>query len=379
MSDAPQSPAFSRPTRQVLTMILIVVLVSAGGFLIFPTVAPVFLASPFLNGFIFFVFLIGVVACFSQVLSLGSSVNWIEGFAANRPGFEFVLPPRLLKSLAAMMRNQSMNLALSSSSTQTILNSVATRLDERRDITRYIIALLIFLGLLGTFYGLAQFIPGVVDLIRNLEIEEGQDAMQTFDGLLSGLEEPMSGLGTAFGSSLIGLAGSLVVGLLDLFAGHGQNRFFRELEEWLSSLTSVGAGSDGEASASGVVDYIAEQSELMRALLAEVTAKQSDADDRLERLSASVEGLVSAVAGQQAAGQQAVSVIGEGQNRIVSLLEGATSNGQGFLDDDTRARLQNMDGSLLQLLEELSAERQTDYEGLRAEIRALTKAIEKSR
>mgnify|MGYP007000383185 len=122
---------------------------------------------------------------------------------------------------------------------RSILDSVATRLDEARDITRYIINLLIFLGLLGTFYGLATTVPAVVETIRTLAPKEGQSAIEVFDKLMSGLENQLGGMGTAFASSLLGLAGSLVVGLLELFSGHGQNRFYMELEEWISSFTRV--------------------------------------------------------------------------------------------------------------------------------------------
>jgi len=371
------SPSFSRPIRQILTMIIVIILVSVGGYLIYPAVSPIFLASPYLNGFIFLVFVLGVIACFSQVLSLGSSVSWIEGFALQRPGFELTTPPRLLKSLAAMMRNQSMNLALTSSSTQAILDSIATRLDERREITRYIINLLIFLGLLGTFYGLATTVPAVVDTIRSLAPEEGQNSMQVFDNLMGGLETQLGGMGTAFGSSLMGLAGSLIVGLLDLFAGHGQNRFFRELEEWLSSLTAVGAGEEGTAS--GVVDHIAQQSELMRNILAEVTQRQSDADQLVNSMARSVDMLAQLISSEQSVGNQAVQTIGQGQERLVDLIETATSEGKGFMDEDTRARLRNIDASMLQLLEEITVSQQADFEGLRKDIRALTAALKKAK
>ncbi|MEM9716057.1 MAG: biopolymer transporter ExbB [Pseudomonadota bacterium] len=373
VTDNADALSFSRPIRQILTMVIIVALVAVGGYLAYPAVAPIFLASPYLNGFIFFVFLLGVWACFSQVLSLGSSVAWIEGFAGQRPGYELVTPPRLMASLAAMMRNQSMNLALNSASTQTILDSVATRLDERREITRYIINLLIFLGLLGTFYGLATTVPAVVDTIRSLAPEEGQTSMAVFDNLMAGLEAQLGGMGTAFGSSLLGLAGSLVVGLLDLFAGHGQNRFFRELEEWLSSLTSVGA--DGQGGASGVVDHIANQSELMRAVLEQVSSRQAEADERVAQLSRSVEHMAQVLASEQASGKQAVGIVADSQNKLVELIESATGSGQGMLDEDTRARLRNMDSSMMQMLEELSSERQADFEGLRKDIQALTQAM----
>ena len=376
--DQSNTPSFSRPTRQIITMMIVVGLAAAGGYLIYPSVSPIFLASPYLNGFIGAVFVLGVISCFSHLFSLGSSISWIEGFAGQRPGYEQTPPPRLLKSLAAMMRNQSMNLAITSSSTQTLLDSVATRLDERREITRYIINLLIFLGLLGTFYGLAITVPAVVDTIRSLAPEEGQNPMQVFDNLMSGLETQLGGMGTAFGSSLMGLAGSLVVGLLDLFAGHGQNRFFRELEEWLSSLTAVGAGDEGSGTSAGVVDHIAQQSELMRGLLAEMSSRQSEADAQIAAMAKTVGQMAEALAADQSLEREAVAEIRKSQAELVTLLTTATAKGEGFLDDDTRTRLRNIDGSLMQMLEELAVEKQADFEGLRKDIQALTSAIGKA-
>ena len=145
------------------------------------------------------------------------SVNWIEGFALDRPGHNFVKAPSLLATLAAMLSERASRFALTSTSTRSILDSVATRLDEGRELTRYIINLLIFLGLLGTFYGLATTIPAVVDTIRSLAPQENDTSISVFDNLMSGLEAQLGGMGTAFGSSLLGLAGSLIVGLLDLF------------------------------------------------------------------------------------------------------------------------------------------------------------------
>jgi hypothetical protein len=132
-------------------------------------------------------------------------------------------------------------------SAKSVLDSVGARMEESRDITRYIANLLIFLGLLGTFFGLATTVPAVVETIRSLQPTEGEEGLAVFGRLMDGLEDQLGGMGTAFASSLLGLAGSLVVGLLELFAGHGQNRFYREMEEWLASITRVSLSSgDGE-------------------------------------------------------------------------------------------------------------------------------------
>ncbi len=146
-----------------------------------------------------------------------------------------------------MRSNRGTQLQIGASSSRSILDSIATRIDEARDITRYIVNLLIFLGLLGTFFGLATTVPAVVETIRSLAPGEGEGGVEVFNRLMTGLEEQLGGMGTAFSSSLLGLAGSLVVGLMELFAGHGQNRFYRELEEWLSTITKLSyASGDGE-------------------------------------------------------------------------------------------------------------------------------------
>ncbi len=144
-----------------------------------------------------------------------------------------------------MMKGNQLPKGMSTASSQSILDSIAIRMDEVRDITRYIINLLIFLGLLGTFYGLATTIPAVLETIRALRVDEGVDAVSAVSNLMNGLENQLGGMGTAFGSSLIGLTGSLMVGLLELIAGHGQNRFYREFEEWLSQYTTVGMADTG--------------------------------------------------------------------------------------------------------------------------------------
>ena len=233
-------PRFSQPVRQIVMMLIVLGLTAAVAILIFPAIGQIFLASPYLKIFIVFVFLIGVAACFWQVFTLIQAVNWIEGFALDRPGHEFTKAPRLLAPLAAMLAGRQARRSLTSTSTRAVLETVATRIEEQRDLTRYIISLLIFLGLLGTFYGLATVVPAVVDTIRSMAPQEGQDAMAGFDNLMTGLEGQLGGMGTAFGSSLLGLSGSLVVGLLELFASHAQNRFYRELEEWLSGITRIG-------------------------------------------------------------------------------------------------------------------------------------------
>ncbi len=356
-------------------MLLLLGLVSAGAVLIYPAVAPVFLSSLYLNGFILFVFLVGILACFWQVFGLTASVNWIEGFALDRPGHEFTKAPRLLASLAALLSEKRARRALTSSSTQSILTSVGTRIEEQRDLTRYLINLLIFLGLLGTFYGLATVVPAVVDTIRSLAPKEGQSAIEVFDNLMSGLEDQLGGMGTAFASSLLGLAGSLVVGLLELFASHAQNRFFRELEEWLSSITKIGlVGVDGEEAltAGNVLAVIAQTAEQIDGLreVVEVSAARSEA------IELQLTELVRVLAGQQVTpiDPAVLERIAVAQERVGDLMSAQDSDA-GQLDAETRARLRSIDTQVLRILEDLAAGRQDLVSEIRQDIVKLTDTL----
>lgn len=385
-----QEPRFSQPIRQILTMIAVLVLVGGMGYLLAPTVWPVFQASPYLNGFILLVFLVGVAACFWQVLTLISSVSWIEGFAMDRPGHEFVKAPRLLASLASLLRDTRARRALTTSSTRSILDSVAQRLDEARDITRYIVNLLIFLGLLGTFYGLATTVPAVVDTIRSLAPEEGSEQTINFSQLMTGLENQLGGMGTAFASSLLGLAGSLVVGMLELFAGHGQNRFYTELEEWLSSITRIGlssgetdnVGSDHSAAA-GIVDSVALQIETLKDVVLRAEENRTEMDQKLGSMADAIRALTRQMSeGMNATPVSTSGIDGMSLARLVDSQERLTevmssqSEDAGQLDAETRMRLRNIDVQLLRILEEMSVGRQDSVAELRTELAAISAAIQ---
>lgn len=257
-------PHFSQPVRQIVLMLIVLLLVGLGGWFAYGRILPIFAANPLLNGGILLVFALGVLTCFWQVAQLVKSVSWIERFAASHHGAALVgapvadVAPRLLAPLAALLGARGPSLgAISTESARSIQDSVATRIDEARDITRYLANLLIFLGLLGTFYGLATTVPAIVETIRTLAPDQGQSGVEVFDKLMHGLETQLGGMATAFSSSLLGLAGSLVVGLLELFASHGQSRFYRELEEWLSSFTRIGlSGGEGGLDQAALVEFL---------------------------------------------------------------------------------------------------------------------------
>ena len=378
MDSTRQAPPthFSQPIRQIVAMLVVCVLVASGAWLIHDTVYGIVGTNPLLNGFIAAVFLLGVATCFWQVLILVQSVSWIERFARHDPGSEDAAPPRLLAPLAQLLRSRGARTQISSSSARSIQDSVATRIDEARDITRYLTNLLIFLGLLGTFYGLATTVPAVVETIRSLAPQEGETGLEVFGKLMGGLESQLGGMGTAFSSSLLGLAGSLVVGLLELFAGHGQNRFYRELEDWLSSITRLGfAGTDGDggdAAVSAVLDHLAGQVEVLQTLIAQSEENRAATDEGLAQLTAAINKLARIAVDEK--GQHATMIrIAEGQERLVEALTGEDSKAQ--VDAESRMRLRSIDVQLLRILEELAAGRQEAMADLRADLSTLTNTV----
>lgn len=197
-----------------------------------------FLANPGLNALIIGVLLVGVVYAFRQVLRLYPEIHWVNNFRISDPGLKVDKPPVLLAPMATMLRDRTGHLSLATGSTRTLLDSVASRLDEQRETTRYLVGLLVFLGLLGTFWGLLQTVSSVGNTIGALDTTGGENVM-LFDQLKEGLAGPLNGMGIAFSSSLFGLAGSLILGFLDLQAGHAQSRFYTELEDWLSNITEL--------------------------------------------------------------------------------------------------------------------------------------------
>ena len=380
--DREAEPYFTQPVQQLILMLVTLALVAAGGAFAYPRISQVFLANPQLNGFILLVFVIGVFACFWQVWQIARSTSWIKGFLDHNEGQEIGAAPRLLAPLAALLRTRGARAQIGSSSSRSILDSVATRIDEARDITRYIVSLLIFLGLLGTFFGLATTVPALVETIRGLSLQEGEAAGAVFDRLQKGLEQQLGGMGVAFASSLLGLAGSLVVGLLELFASHGQNRFYRELEEWLSSITRLGFSTgDGEGSTdqnavAAVLDHMAEQMEAMHTMFTQSDISRSLLDEKLGSLAKSIDRMTKTMSsdGDRA---DALERMVDGQERLIEILEGrggGEATGE-HVDAESRMRLRSIDVQLLRILEEMSAGRQESTADLRTDIAALTKAI----
>lgn len=368
---------FTQPVRQITMMLAVVAMTTTGAIVAAPSVLPIFFANLWLNGFIVLVFFIGVASCFAQVFQLISSVRWIENFVANRVRLTAKVP-KVLAPLATLLGTRNSQMKIAATSTQSILDSVSTRIEEAREITRYIVNLLIFLGLLGTFYGLATTVPALVETIRSLAPRDGEAGFEVFSRLMDGLESQLDGMGVAFASSLLGLAGSLVVGLLELFAGHGQNRFYRDLEEWLSSITRLGFAS-GEVETSNEQDLAAsifaqmtEQLEHVQDMFVSGENSRALVDQRLGILAEALNGLTRHIEANTPSAE-ALNRVAEGQERLLSVL--AKMERSDAQDAESRMRLRSIDVQLLRLLEEISTGRQETTIALRQQLERLTSAI----
>jgi hypothetical protein len=240
----------SSPRIFLFRMSVFLVLCALVVVILYKQIAVAFASNVLLNSVIIFVLFIGVLLTFRQVIRLFPEVEWVNGFRLADPGLAMDRPPVLLAPMASILGDRMGRMAISSTMMRGILDSIATRLDEARDISRYMTGLLVFLGLLGTFWGLIVTVGSVGNVINTLKV--GGDAQSTFDSLREGLAAPLSGMGISFSSSLFGLAGSLVLGFLDLQSSQAQNRFYIDLEDWLSTtVRDLGAGSTELAATAG--------------------------------------------------------------------------------------------------------------------------------
>lgn len=370
-------PHFSQPVRQILSMLVALGLVAAGLVLGREVLRGIFLTNPWLNSAISAFFVLGVLTCFWQVIALIRSVGWIESFV--RTPKTTGPAPGLLLPLATLLRSRGARMHISPDSARSILESVGQRIDEEREITRYLSNTLIFLGLLGTFYGLATTVPALVDTIRSLDPSEGESGTAIFERLQQGLEAQLGGMGTAFSSSLLGLAGSLVVGLLELFATHGQNRFYRELEEWLSTITRLGyaSGEEQQPASNGdggllaqMVEHLGERMEGLSHAVRAAGEARRESEARIAALTETLARIAERM--DPAAERAALERVAEGQERVHAALERAAEGGN---DSETRMRLRNMDVQLLRILEEIAAGRQEMLAELRTDLAGLSRVL----
>ena len=243
----------SSPRIFLIRMLVFLILCGLIAFVLQRQIFNAFLANPWLNGLIIAVLLIGIILSFHHVIRLFPEVAWVNGYRSADPKLAARREPKMLAPMAAMLGGERVDrVAISAQTMRAFLDSLANRLDEARDISRYLTGLLVFLGLLGTFWGLIETVGSVGSIINGLKI--GGDADTVFDALKQGLAAPLGGMGISFSSSLFGLAGSLVLGFLDLQTSQAQNRFYTNLEDWLATtVQDLGAGVNGGGALPGSI------------------------------------------------------------------------------------------------------------------------------
>lgn len=246
MAEPAETTALEPPRVYLVHMMVFTLVVAILAAVLYPGIRDAFMANPGLNGLIIGTLLFGMAYSYRMVWRLFPEVAWVNEFRRTEPGAVTSHQPRLLGPMSMLLRDREQTM-LSPASMRSLLDSLGSRLDESRDLSRYLVGLLIFLGLLGTFWGLLSTVSSVGDAIRALDVTSTQSGT-VFEELKSGLERPLAGMGLSFSSSLFGLAGSLILGFLDLKAAQAQNRFHNDLEDWLSTITDIGAGEGGQVS-----------------------------------------------------------------------------------------------------------------------------------
>lgn len=369
--------------RFLLRMILFLVLVAALAVALGRPLVNAFMGNPGVNGVILVILLAGIAYIFRQVLLLDPEIDWIENFRyhqADDAQAPESAAPRLLAPMARMLETrQGRRVSLSATSLQTLLDGIGSRLAETRETSRYLIGVLIFLGLLGTFYGLLETVRSVGGVLGVLSVG-GSDAARAFADLKSGLESPLAGMSTAFSSSLFGLAGSLVLGFLDLQAGQAQNRFYNDLEEWLSTYTRLSGGQLGDGGDGSVPAYIqalleqtADSLENLQRILARSEESRIGANATLSSLT----DRLGVLGEQMKAGQMLMVRLAENQLELKPSLIRLADVAEGSLghDDVLRSHLRNIEAYLARLTEDVAQGRAQSVQELRSEIRILARTI----
>jgi hypothetical protein len=368
------------PRRHLIWMVVGLIAVAGLAYLLSAQIYRAFLHNPALNAGIFVVLLIGIVYIFWQVLRLYPEIAWIErlrrGDAASPSGPE----PRLLAPMAAMVRERTGRLTLSATALRSLLDSISSRLDESRDISRYFIGLMVFLGLLGTFWGLLGTIGGVAEAIGALSANAGGDISALFGQLKAGLQQPLAGMGTAFSASLFGLSGSLLLGYLELQASQAQNRFFNELEEWLSERTRLSAGGpvgDGEQSVPVYIQALLEQTADNMENLQRIIGRGEESRMQANQQMSALGDRLGTLTDQMRTEAQLMMKLAEGQAEmrpVIARLADAMQGGRFGLDEQSRQHLRNTDAQIGRLIEETVRARQTALQELRNDLKRLAES-----
>ena len=369
------------PRRYLTRMILFVLAVAAVAGALSEPLLNAFHANPALNGLIVGVLVLGMAYSFRQVWTLRREVNWIVNVRTGRPGISVQAAPRLLAPLAAILGEQTRRFRLSALALRSLLDGIAARLDEQRDIARYTIGLLIFLGLLGTFWGLLQTIDSVGGVIAGLSVGGDSDLNAVFTNLKAGLQAPLAGMGTAFSSSLFGLAGSLVLGFLELQASQAQNRFFNDLEDWLAGQTRLSggggaAGMDQDQAVPAYVQALLEQTaDSLESLQRTIDRGEESRVSANQSIAVLAENL-SALTDQMRAEQALMEKLAEGQLELRPILTRlAEVRPGGNFDESLQQHMRNIDVHLARLMEQLASGRSEMVQELRTEIRVLSRTI----
>jgi MotA/TolQ/ExbB proton channel family len=371
----------TRPTSYLIRMILFLVVVAAVATLLRAALVVAFTSNPVLNTLILLILLLGIVLNLRNVGRLTAEVNWLETFQQSRARLAALPAPRLLAPMANMLatrtarsRDGQDRFTLSAPAMRSLLDSLASRLDESREISRYMTGLLIFLGLLGTFWGLLLTVRSVSDVIGGMSVGSG-DINALFEQLKAGLARPLQGMGTAFSASMFGLSSALVLGFLDLTAGQAQNRFFNELEEWLAGVTRLSSGvlgGEGEGSVPVYVQALLEQTAENMENLQHILARGEDGRLQANQAALSLTERIATLSDTMRATQQLMLRIAEAQTQIAPALQRLGDRGA---DDASRGHLRNIEIYLQRLLTETEQGRAQSTAELRNDIRVLTRTI----
>ena len=370
------------PNRFIQRMIIFIILNLILGFFLISSLSDAFLTNPIINGLIFSVLGFGIIIIFRQVYTLRPEIQWIEGYKRNKAnGLTGKLDNKkliLLAPMASLLEEHKGRFTISSLAMRSLLDSLNLRLDETREIARYLIGLLVFLGLLGTFWGLLNTIDSVGEVINSLGAED-EDSSLMFLKLKEGLRQPLDGMGTAFSSSLFGLSGSLILGFLDIQASQSQNQFYNDTEEWLStmSLISVNSKDSQKIQDDGVPVYVQALLEQTAESIDSLQSTLGRGEDERKHLADNFANLaekMSAVADQIQSNQKALANGNQKSIDITPLVEYMRENPNG-LDDPTKEHIRNMDISIRRLVEENNQGNRQLITELRSEIKLLAKTI----
>ena len=371
----------TRPTPYLLRMLVFLLAVAGIAVWLRDSLITIFLNNPDLNSLILAILLLGIGWTLRQVQRLGAEIAWVEAAQTDRAP---ATAPKLVAPMARMMAARDATrpgtdrrATLSAGASRSLLDSLASRLDENRELARYMTGLLIFLGLLGTFWGLLRTVAAVSGVIHGMTIGSG-DIAQLFEQLKSGLAQPLAGMGIAFSASMFGLSSALILGFLDLTAGQAQNRFFNELEEWLAGQTRLASGvlADGEGSVPVYVQALLEQTaENMEQLQSVLTRGEDRGREGNQAILALTERL-GAFADTMRTNQQLMLRIAETQSALgPALTRLADLRTENPVDEVSRAHLRNIELYLQRLLTDTEQGRAQTVTELRNELRVLTRTI----